>query len=431
MIIGDMDRDGLPDDLEVRMGWDPNSGDVQGDAKQSRAVLKSFFEAGDMPTQFVFVDADGNGTLDLIEDRKLLGLKAYDPVRVYLPGDASRRVMNMMGAFFGPEGDLSAKIGVDLDGDGVPEAKLSRDVIKTFFERGDKPTEKQFGSMIDSTAFAPADLALITGHAIGQPLGSGDTDPSFTMEVDMDVDQPDLRTSVPRDVNEPSGIDASTPNDVNEPSVLATGTNTNGPPQGRCDENKQCPPEYPQCIDHKCIGDGHDANDPGQEMPEGFTSSDGRGGAGARSKHGFVLKGKAAPNTVVVLYIYSYVPMVLTTTTDENGQYTYDVSDNVADGEHTAYVAITDDTGKVTKKSGALSFFVKEAQAVTQDDFNAPDANVNVPLEPVAQWQRSYLIGAAVAVMLALAVVWLFIARRLGPDQPPPPPAAPPGPPAA
>ncbi|HTM67693.1 MAG TPA: fibronectin type III domain-containing protein [Candidatus Binatia bacterium] len=417
MIIGDMDRDGLPDDLEVRMGWDPRSSDVEGDAKQARAVLKSFFEHGDKPTQFVFVDVDGNGSLDLVEDRKLLGLKTYDPVKVYLPGDTSKRVKNMMAAFFGAEGDMAAKLGVDLDGDGVPEAKLSRAVLKTFFQKGDRPTEQQFGSMIDPRAFAPADLALITGHAIGQPLGAGETDPSFTVAVDLDANTTG-KSSPSRDANEPS---LGTPTrDQNEPGVLGIGP-VNAPME--CETDRNCPPEYPQCVDRRCIGDGHDANEPQRPGTTGYND---RGNEGDYSKHAFVLRGKAAPHAVVVLYIYSYVPMVLTTTTDENGQYTYDVSDSVVDGEHTAYVAVTDDTGKVAKKSSPLSFFVKEAQAVTQDDFYASDSSANVPTEPVAQWQRSYLIGAGAAVVLALIGVWLFVARKLGPDQPPTPPAEPP-----
>jgi hypothetical protein len=85
--------------------------------------------------------------------------------------------------------------------------------------------------------------------------------------------------------------------------------------------------------------------------------------------------------------------MVLTTSTDESGNWTYDLADNVVDGEHTVYVAISDETGKIQKKGNPLSFLVREARAVTETDFlgeAALAAEVDVA-GPAATSMKRYL----------------------------------------
>jgi hypothetical protein len=55
-------------------------------AIESRAILKTFFQTGDFPTQDQFATLI-DSTVNLIDDRKLIGLKVYDPQVNYLPGD--------------------------------------------------------------------------------------------------------------------------------------------------------------------------------------------------------------------------------------------------------------------------------------------------------------------------------------------------------
>lgn len=55
-------------------------------AVETRAILKTYFQTGDVPTQQQF------GTLidsavNIVDDRNLIGLKVYDPALIYLPGD--------------------------------------------------------------------------------------------------------------------------------------------------------------------------------------------------------------------------------------------------------------------------------------------------------------------------------------------------------
>lgn len=124
-----------------------------------------------------------------------------------------------------------------------------------------------------------------------------------------------------------------------------------------------------------------------------------------------VLSGQATPNSTVLVFIYSYVPVVMAAQTDADGNFNIDLSDGALnDGEHEVYVAVTDETGKITKKGNPLSFFVKEAQAVTAEEFDAPDFQPTAT-EPAREWQAYYLAGVAALMLMALAVVWGFAAK--------------------
>ena len=114
------------------------------------------------------------------------------------------------------------------------------------------------------------------------------------------------------------------------------------------------------------------------------------------------LSGTAAPNSVVTIFIYSYLPVVVTTTTDESGNWTYDFGSKLSEGRHEAYVSINDDTGKLVASSSPLAFFVREAQAVSEEDFLRPD--VNVEQEP-ASLSRWFVWGGIALVALALILV--------------------------
>lgn len=83
---------------------------------------------------------------------------------------------------------------------------------------------------------------------------------------------------------------------------------------------------------------------------------------------GYLLQGKATPNTVISLYIYSDLPLMITVKTDDYGNWKYELRQSLSDGEHEVYVALNDTTGKVIAKSNPLSFVVKEAQAASLSD---------------------------------------------------------------
>lgn len=125
------------------------------------------------------------------------------------------------------------------------------------------------------------------------------------------------------------------------------------------------------------------------------------------------LTGRAAPNSLISLFIYTYLPVVVTTTTDADGNWKYDFSSRLAEGAHEAYVSVNDDTGKVIARSEPLSFFVKSAQAVSEEEFLAGDVNI---VEPASAHMRYFIGGGIALILLALGLV-VAIARRNGPRE--------------
>ncbi len=85
----------------------------------------------------------------------------------------------------------------------------------------------------------------------------------------------------------------------------------------------------------------------------------------------YLFSGRAAPNRVVSLYVYSDLPIVTTVRTDEHGNWQYEFSSLLSEGEHEMYVALNDNTGRIIAKSQPFNFFVKEARAVSVEDFIA------------------------------------------------------------
>jgi len=128
------------------------------------------------------------------------------------------------------------------------------------------------------------------------------------------------------------------------------------------------------------------------------------------------LEGRGLPNSFVTIYIYSD-PIVLTVKTDSEGNWTYELDKNLEDGNHEAYVAVTDNTGKITAKSEPIAF-VKTAQAVTV--IPEVEAATVADTLPVTQSNAKRdllllvsLIAAAVAVGLATIG---FIKHKRGTD---------------
>ncbi|MDD5040244.1 MAG: Ig-like domain-containing protein [Patescibacteria group bacterium] len=127
-------------------------------------------------------------------------------------------------------------------------------------------------------------------------------------------------------------------------------------------------------------------------------------------KNYIVFRGIGPKNSYVTLYIYSQ-PLVVTTKTDEFGNFSYTLDKNLLDGEHEVYVTITDNTGKIKEKSAPLSFFVKRAQAVTEEEYLRGDVNVDSTRTSILS--NYIVIVGAVVVVAILGVIGLFyISKR-------------------
>lgn len=87
-----------------------------------------------------------------------------------------------------------------------------------------------------------------------------------------------------------------------------------------------------------------------------------------------IFEGHALPNSFITLYIYSSLPIVVTTKVDANGYWSYVLSKPLESGEHEVYVAVTDNTGKIIAKSEPKPFFILAAQVVNAAEYmNSPE----------------------------------------------------------
>jgi len=133
----------------------------------------------------------------------------------------------------------------------------------------------------------------------------------------------------------------------------------------------------------------------GEEDPD-FSVEEGQQ-EGAR-----VLRGHCDPDAICLIYVYSYVPVVLAVKTDESGNYVYDISDYVGSGSHVAYVTVTDKTGKIAKKSSPFPFVIEEAQAADAPEaVPAPDVDVEQATPNYLIW---YVLGATALVLVGVGL---------------------------
>lgn len=118
------------------------------------------------------------------------------------------------------------------------------------------------------------------------------------------------------------------------------------------------------------------------------------------------LTGIGPPNAVVTIFIYSD-PIIVTTRTDANGNWSYTLDRGLSDGSHEVYVTVTDETGKIQETSNPLGFFVAEARAVTEDQFR-------VHQDALQSGGDSYLsFYVIIAGLLVALTVVIFLLIRL------------------
>ena len=122
-------------------------------------------------------------------------------------------------------------------------------------------------------------------------------------------------------------------------------------------------------------------------------------------------EGKAKPNQVITLYIYSTMPIVVTVQADANGNWTYDLDKTMVDGTHEVYVAVNNDQGKIVESALPTPFFIAEAQAVSVDDFVAAAADVSKVESQTNNMMMLYVLSG-LAVVLLLVAVFFIIKQR-------------------
>lgn len=119
------------------------------------------------------------------------------------------------------------------------------------------------------------------------------------------------------------------------------------------------------------------------------------------------LSGRALPNEIVSLFIYSTMPIVVSVETDQNGNWVYELDKSLVNGRHEAYLVLNDEQGRIKAKSEPFGFFINSAQAVTQADYLEADANLNDQTASLLGWY-----AAAGAAMIIFAVGLLYLSQR-------------------
>lgn len=120
------------------------------------------------------------------------------------------------------------------------------------------------------------------------------------------------------------------------------------------------------------------------------------------------IRGKALPNSIVNIYIFS-TPIVVTVRTDADGSFVYTFDKELEDGKHDVYVAVTDNTGDIIAQSNAFSF-VKQAQAFTPvDTSESPVVAIETPVDS-AKSTYNTVVGLGI---LALGLILLMLGISL------------------
>ena len=127
----------------------------------------------------------------------------------------------------------------------------------------------------------------------------------------------------------------------------------------------------------------------------------------ANDREGILLRGTSTPNTTILLYIFSE-PLVLTTTTDENGNWTYVLEDPLEPGEHEVFVAVEDDNGDVVRSS-AFTFNVAQAASI---ETNPSGLSLTLDLSDPTQNSTIYYVSGVAAVVLVGLGLYVFVVRR-------------------
>ncbi len=110
-----------------------------------------------------------------------------------------------------------------------------------------------------------------------------------------------------------------------------------------------------------------------------------------------VITGRGLPNSFVTVYIFS-TPIVVTVKTDDDGSWRYRFDKELEDGEHSVYVGVTDNAGRIVAKSEPFAF-VKDAQA-----FSPVESAVTGVTEAATE-DDSLLSDYMVYLILSISVV--------------------------
>ena len=122
-----------------------------------------------------------------------------------------------------------------------------------------------------------------------------------------------------------------------------------------------------------------------------------------------VLSGVATPNSTVLIYVFSE-PLVLSTTADDQGNWSYSLEDPLAEGEHEVYALVDKGDGEY-ERSPVASFFIGTAEASEE---NPDGLSLDLIAEPTIEASNRsvnlYVAATIVTVVFVGAVLSVYFA---------------------
>lgn len=131
----------------------------------------------------------------------------------------------------------------------------------------------------------------------------------------------------------------------------------------------------------------------------------------SKDKQTLKITGKTTPNSTVIIYVYSD-PLVITTKSDNEGNWQYSIEDPLEPGKHEVY-AIVDNGDGVYKRSDPMSFLISTASA-TATNPNGLSLTLSEPPKKTPTQSSSNLIiyvAGSIAV-LVVALICLYMIFR-------------------
>jgi hypothetical protein len=122
--------------------------------------------------------------------------------------------------------------------------------------------------------------------------------------------------------------------------------------------------------------------------------------------------GKAKPNSIVLLYLFSE-PLVISTSSNADGEWSYSLKDPMAPGKHEAY-ALVDKGSGTYERSSVFGFAIAKASAASSNPNGYSlkiEPNVGTATDSNSATML-YVGGIAGLVVVTLAVLTVFLVRR-------------------
>ena len=119
--------------------------------------------------------------------------------------------------------------------------------------------------------------------------------------------------------------------------------------------------------------------------------------------------GRALPGQQVFLYIYSPIPIMISLSVDQNGNWNHELKAKLKDGKHEAYLAYLDDHGNIIAKSEESSFFIKSAKASSLGDL----IKISDASHIINERKGNIFWYIAGFIALLLAVISAYLVKRL------------------